>query len=594
MNGGRREMRGRNLIQARILRGVILLLFGVLVVDLFILQIVQHDYYKGQSLQNRQVQIRVKAPRGRFLDREGRVLADNVYLADITLPRGAVTEAGPDSTLAKLLRWFSLPQDETLDRLREQKEAGRPRLTLVANADMPRIATVEERRRELPGARVEARASRRYKHGPQLAHIIGYVGEVRPEEVGDEDDHRAHQPGDTVGREGLEAAWEDELRGESGLFLKEVNAVGRVVGSRDIPLWPVVPGGDIALTVALALQESLMAAMDGRPGAAVALSLPSGEVLAAVSNPTYDPNLFTRGISSREWNRLLDDPQHPFLNRLVQATYPPGSPYKIVTSLAGLKAEVVGKWTHFEPCWGSYRFGNRNFRCWRRSGHGDLDHAGGLVHSCDVFYYQLGLRLELEQLRDVAHMLGLGQETGSPFAAEVAGNIPDRVWYDEHYGPGRWTRGVLLNNAIGQGEILVTPLQMAVLTARVAVNDSDLVPHFRLGGDDASSSAGRPLPLDTGDIEWLRRTMTRVVDMGTGTRARLEAIEVAGKTGTAQNPHGEDHAWFVCFAPASAPVVAFVVILEHGGHGGAVAAPVAARWLTDFFAWRERSSTGGA
>ncbi|MBU0742846.1 penicillin-binding protein 2 [bacterium] len=587
-------MQERHFIQARILRGVILLLFGVLVVDMFILQIVQHDHYKGQSLQNRQVKLRVKAPRGRFLDREGQVLADNVYMADITLPRACLTVAGPDSTLAKLMRWFSLPETETLERLHDQKAAGRPRLTLLANADMPRIATVEERRRELPGARVEARARRRYKYDSRFAHIIGYVSEVRPEEVGDENDHQAYQPGDTVGREGLEAAWEDELRGEAGLFLKEVNAVGRVVGSRDIPLWPVVSGEDITLTLSLALQESLAVAMADRPGAAVALSLPSGEVLAAVSNPAYDPNLFTKGISSQEWRRLLDDPQHPFLNRLVQATYPPGSPYKIVTSLAGLEAMVVGKWTHFEPCYGSYRFGDRNFRCWKRSGHGDLDHAGGLVHSCDVFYYQLGLRLELEQLGSVARMLGLGKRTGSPFVAEVTGNIPDTSWYDDHYGPGRWTRGVLLNNAIGQGEILVTPLQMAVLTARVAVNDRDLVSRFRPGTDGDVERVARPLPFAIGHLDWLRHTMTQVVDMGTGTRARLEAIEVAGKTGTAQNPHGEDHAWFVCFAPASAPVVAFVVILEHCGHGGAVAAPVAARWLTAFFAWRDRPNQGGA
>ncbi len=585
-------MRDIKIFQARIMRGVILLLFGVIVVELFVLQILKHEHYKGQSLQNRQVQIRVKPPRGRILDREGYVLADNVYIADITLPRSSLGTDGPDSTLARLMDWFNLPVDETLERLRDQKASGRPRLTLVANADMPRIAAVEERRRELPGARVEARARRRYTEGELFAHIIGYVGEVRPEEVGDEDDHTAYHPGDTVGREGLEASWEGDLRGEPGLFLKEVNAVGRVVGRRDVPLRPVISGQDVTLTLSRTLQDSLSSAMADRQGAAVALALPSGEVLAAISNPAYDPNLFTTGISSRDWQRLLDDPRHPFLNRIIQATYPPGSPYKIVTSLAGLEAAVVGKWTHFDPCFGAYQFGNRAFRCWKRSGHGELDHAGGLVHSCDVFYYQLGLRLELEQLRDMAHLLGLGQSTGSPFSAEVSGNIPDTAWYDDHYGPGKWTRGVMLNNAIGQGEILVTPLQMAVMTARVALNDGHLKPRFRIREDEAIPDPVRPLPIDVENLEWLRHAMTRVVDMGTGTRAKLEAIEVAGKTGTAENPHGEDHAWFVCFAPASSPTVAFVVILEHGGHGGAVAAPVAARWLTAYFNWCDRSSGG--
>jgi penicillin-binding protein 2 len=581
-------MRDASILQARILRGLILLLFGVIVIDLFVLQILKHDHYKGQSLQNRQVQLRVKPPRGRILDREGYVLADNVYIADITLPRASLTDAGPDSTLAKLITWFDMPVDETLERLGEQKAAGRPRLILLANADMPRLAAVEERRRELPGARVETRARRRYTESDLFAHIIGYVGEVRADEVGDEDDHSAYRPGDTVGREGLEAAWEEVLRGEPGLFLKEVNAVGRVVGQRDIPLRPVIPGRDVTLSLSRSLQDSLSAAMADRAGAAVAVSLPTGEVLAAISNPAYDPNLFVTGISSRQWQALLDDPRHPFLNRLVQATYPPGSPYKIVTSLAGLEAKVVGKWTHFDPCYGAYQFGNRSFRCWKRSGHGDLDHAGGLVYSCDVFYYQLGLRLELEQLGEMARMLGLGKTVGSPFPGEVSGNIPDTAWYDDHYGSGRWTRGVMLNNAIGQGEILVTPLQMVVMTARVALNDRDFIPTFRIPEASPTPDPIHPLPIAAENLDWLRHAMTRVIDMGTGTRARLEAIDVAGKTGTAENPHGEDHAWFVCYAPASAPVVAFVAILEHGGHGGAVAAPVAARWLSAFFKWRER------
>ena len=579
-------MDDRNLFQARILRGLILLLFGVLIADLFALQIVQHAHYKGQSLQNRQVRVRVKPPRGRLLDREGRVLADNVYLADITLPRGSLGEDGPDSTLTKLMDWFDLPVETTLGRLRDQKEAGRARLTLIANADMPRIAAVEERRRGLPGARVEARDRRRYTRDQLFAHIIGYVGEVRAEELGREDDFTAYRSGDTVGREGLEAVWEPELRGQPGLVLKEVDAAGRVVGRRDVTLRPVLPGRDLDLSLSLTLQDSLAAAMAGRAGAAVALALPMGEVLAAVSLPAYDPNLFTRGLSAREWRALLDDPRHPFMNRLVQATYPPGSPYKIVTSLAGLEAGVVGRWTRFEPCLGSFHFGDRDFRCWKRTGHGDLDHAGGLVHSCDVFYYQLGLRLDLEQLESTARILGLGASTGSPFPGEVSGNIPNSAWYDDHYGKGRWTRGVMLNNAIGQGEILVTPLQMAVMTARVACNDRDLKPRFRPLDPGGASGAVRPLPFEPEHLEWLRRTMTDVVDMGTGTRARLEAIDVAGKTGTAENPHGGDHAWFVCFAPATHPEVAFVVILEHGGHGGAVAAPVAARWLTAYFQWR--------
>ncbi len=580
-------------VQARLLRGVILLLFGLLVGDLFYMQIVRHDHYEGLSLRNRQVRVRVRPPRGRILDRESRILADNIYMADITLPRHSLGDAGPDSTLSRLIRWLGLPRDETLERLASQLEQGRARLTLVANAEMPQIATVEERRRDLPGAEVESRARRRYLYGGLFAHLIGYVGEVTPEEIAAAGGGEVpvYRPGDTIGRQGLEALREEMLRGQVGLTLHEVNAAGRNVGRNEVVLRPVLPGEDIQLTLSLVLQDSLAAAMRGRPGCAVAMALPGGEILAAVSNPVYDPNMMTTGISTAEWERLQDDPGHPFLNRIVQATYPPGSPYKIVTSLCGLANGVVGTHTAFDPCFGGYRFGNRIFHCWNRGGHGSLDHIGALVHSCDVFYYQLGQRVTLEQLNETATALGLGRTTGSPFPGEAAGIIPTSDWYDRRYGPRRWTRGVLLNNAIGQGEILVTPLQMAVMTARVATSGRCAAPRFVLGGPEPTPAfAPGAFPIAERHMEWMRHSLEQVVDIGTGTAARLHAVEVAGKTGTAQNPHGEDHAWFVCFAPASSPEVAFVIILEHAGHGGAVAAPVAARWLTTFFAWSGRGA----
>lgn len=576
-------------LQFRILRLAVLLLFGLLIGDLFYMQIIRHDYYRGLSLQNRQVQVRVKAPRGRIMDRDGNILADNIYIADITLPRTALGEAGPDSTLERLVEWFELPRDEVIRRLRRQKERGRPRLTVVSNASMPQIAAVEERTRELPGARVESRARRRYLYGSRFAHIIGYVGEATEQEIaaaGEGPSGPVYRPGDMVGREGIEAYSEEILRGQAGTVLHEVNAAGRNVGRAAVEVVPVVPGDDLTLTLSLALQDSLADAMAGRPGCAVALHLPTGDVLAAISNPSYDPNLLTVGISSADWSRLLADPGHPFLNRLVQATYPPGSPYKVVTSLAGLHNEVIGTASVLDPCTGSFRFGNRNFRCWKRTGHGSLDHIGALAHSCDVFYYQLGLRLQLDQIHETAGFLGLGRPVGAPFAGESAGNIPTRQWYDKRYGERGWTRGVMLNNAIGQGEILVTPLQMAVLTSRIALSGAAPPPRFiRDGSEPRPAYAPGTFPIAEKNMEWVRHSMEQVVDIGTGTAARLHAIQVAGKTGTAENPHGEDHAWFICFAPVHEPQVALVVILEHAGHGGAVAAPVAARWLSAYFAW---------
>lgn len=582
-------------LQPAIYRGVVILVFAVILVNLFYLQVIQREEFRAQATGNVEVEMRVRAPRGNILDRDGVVLADNVFRSSVVVPRGSLVGGVPDSTLTTLMTWYGLERERTLARLQRQKASGRPQLVLVADASMAQIALVREHARELPGVTIDSRPWRRYPLGALFSHIIGYTGEVTAEEV---EHHRTldpefprYRPGDTTGREGIEAAWEDSLRGHDGLHVREVDATGVEVGQSRLVSRELVPGGDVHLSFSAALQDSLAVAMAGRPGCAVAMILPTGEILAAVSLPTYDANLFTRGISIEDWESLRNDPEHPLLNRLVQATYPPASPYKIVTSLCALQSGQVSPATSFEPCFGGYRFGNRIFRCWKRTGHGYLNHAGALVHSCDVFYYQAVQRLTLGQLRETALVLGLGRPTGVPLRGEAGGIVPDDDWYDERYGSRGWTRGVLLNNAIGQGEILVTPLQMVVLTGRVALGDAGLKPRLVLGSPEPPAPR-TPLPFRESHLKWVRDTMHQVVDMGTGTRAKLEAVDVSGKTGTAQNPHGEDHAWFVCFAPSTDPIVAFAVILENAGHGGAVAAPVAARWLEDFFEWKQAREAG--
>jgi penicillin-binding protein 2 len=267
----------------------------------------------------------------------------------------------------------------------------------------------------------------------------------------------------------------------------------------------------------------------------------------------------------------------------VQATYPPASLYKPVTSLAGLQYGVVGTSTVLEPCLGGWHFGNRFFRCWKRGGHGLVDHTQAMVQSCDTYYYQVGIRLEIDQLAAAARSLGLGKVCTNVFADEAAGNVPDTAWYDKRFGKNKWTRGVLLNNAIGQGELLVTPIQMAVLTGRLATSGRMPDPVFVID-PQRPGRIPEALPFSERDLAWVRRSMELVVSEGTGHAAELEGIAVAGKTGTAQNPHGEDHAWFMCFAPADDPQVALAVIVENAGHGSREAAPVAGSWLRAYFA----------
>jgi penicillin-binding protein 2 len=573
-----------HLLRQGIFRSVVIILFLILIGNIFTMMVPRHSYYKGQALENRQVRFRVRAPRGLILDRDGVILADNTYIADITVPGRSLTADGPDSTLTRLIHWFDLPLESTLDRLREQKAAGgRGTLLLVSNASMPRIAAIEERGSQLPGVRVDSRPRRRYLFGELFAHVIGYVGEVVPSDLDTTGGNTGYKTGDLIGKQGIESALEDLLRGGSGTKLEEVNASGRVVGRRTIWLKEVTQGRDVTLSISLAHQHRMAEAIGQRTACGVALDTRTGEVLAAYSHPAFDPNLMTVPITADHWNVLVNDPDKPFFNRIVQATYPPASLYKPVTSLAGLKYGVVGTSTVLEPCLGGWTFGNRFFRCWKRSGHGLVDHTQAMVQSCDTYYYQVGIRLEIDQLATVARSLGLGHVCTNVFADEAAGNVPDTAWYDKRFGKNKWTRGVLLNNAIGQGELLVTPIQMALLTGRLATSGRMPDPVFVI---DPRRPGRIPeaLPFRERDLAWVRRSMELVVSEGTGKAAALEGITVAGKTGTAQNPHGEDHAWFMCFAPADDPQVALAVIVENAGHGSREAAPVAGSWLRAYFA----------
>ncbi len=574
-------------LRQRIYLAALVVLFLILVGNLFYMMVPRHGFYEEQALENRQVRFRVTAPRGRITDRNGNIVADNLYIADITLPRGALRDTVPGEALERLLTWFQLPRRETLERLQQQKQRGRRRLVLVPNASMARISAVQERSRQLPGVRVESRPRRRYLYGPLLAHIVGYVGEVGQADLDTTEGSGDYRLGDQIGKQGVEAALESHLRGTDGVKLEEVNASNRVVGQRTLWLTDIQPGQDVALTISLPLQEMMDEAIGEGVGCGVALDVRTGEVLAACSKPSFDSNLMTVSISSSQWNALINDPAKPFFNRTVQATYPPGSIYKSVTSLAALNLGLVGMDSVLDPCLGGLEFGDRIFHCWKRAGHGVLDHTDAMVNSCDTYYYQLGLSMDIDQLATAARAFGLGRGCSDIFPSEADGNIPDREWYDRRFGPRGWTRGVLLNNSIGQGEILVTPLQMALLTARLATSGATPDPRF-VKEPARDPVMPDPLPFAERHLRWCRDALLQTVERGTGQAAQQDSFTVAGKTGTAQNPHGKDHAWFVCFAPAEKPEVAVAVILENAGSGSVEAAPIAGRWLQGWFGSEER------
>ena len=569
-------------MRSRMFRLVVMILFAVLLVHLFVMMVTNHGKFESQALNNRQVSRRIRAPRGMITDRDGEILVKNVFTANITVPADCLKNDARDSTFTRLVRWFNLPPEATREKLREQRKRGRSRLVIIPNAPMPQVITVEERSRDLPGVRVETRTRRRYLFGPLLAHVIGFVGEVGEADLDTTDNVSGYKVGDMIGKQGIEAAYEEVLRGDYGKELVEINASGRIVRRVEKFLVPVLPGTDVQLSLSLRLQGAMAEILADKKGCMVALSTETGEVLAAYSNPSFDPNFMTGSISPAQWNALVGNPDKPFFNRIVQATYPPASLYKVVSSLTALKHGLVGRDTFLEPCLGGWSFGNRYFRCWKYGGHGPVDHVDAIVQSCDTYFYQLGQMLDIDQLAAGARAFGLGRPCSGIFAEEAAGNIPDSDWYDRRFGPGRWTRGVLLNNVIGQGEVLVTPLQIALLAARIASSGRVPDPIFVISPHQAVVHPD-PLPFPEADLAWCRQAMRQVVARGTGKAAALANVPVAGKTGTAQNPHGEDHAWFMCFAPADEPSVALAVIVENAGNGSTEAAPLAGRWLEAYF-----------
>ncbi|MBN1886230.1 MAG: penicillin-binding protein 2 [Candidatus Krumholzibacteriota bacterium] len=589
----------RRLILAVVVVAAVML---VLVIRLFHLQVVAHGHYAKLALTNRIQRERVVAPRGLIRARDGTKLVVNVPVYQISILPNKLRGAGERLGIA--CRWLGIDEvklDADLAAWRERYRDGRE-MTVVQAADKRQISVLIENRSLFPFFRLVLKHRRQYPQGELAVHLLGYTGEV-----GDDDMRRASalQPGDIIGRTGIELQYEADLRGVDGVKIVEISAEGTKIGEIDqhesgfagegeaLGSRPPVPGSDVYLTVDIELQRSIEEIFDWAKGCVVAMDPENGEVLAAVSRPGYDPNIFLEGVTRRQWQDLFGNPDNPLFNRIVQAVYPPGSIFKIVTATAALDAGVIGPRDRLAPCWGVYRFGNRDFRCWKAEGHGSLALSAAIEQSCDIFFYQIGEMLTADRFHEAGELFGLGRRTGIDLPSEARGLLPSKAYYDKRFGRGRWTKGHLLNISIGQGDLLVTPVQICVLAAVVANGGFRVTPHLvrEIRSPDGRSAGSRPespVPvrgLDRSTLALLRRSMEAVVhgEHGTARGARVAGVRVAGKTGTCQNPHGEDHALFVAYAPADDPEIVLVIVMENAGHGGAMAAPIAGRILSSRF-----------
>jgi penicillin-binding protein 2 len=555
--------------RAGIARLVLWAVGAVFVVAFFRVQVLASSGYRSRSEKNRLRSVAVPAPRGLITDRNGQVLAENEpgYSVGLFAP-------SLDSLRATMKRLIPLLKLTAADE--EEAERGfrrTPYQPILLRHDVPfdLVSALEERRVVIPGLAVQAEPKRRYPFGGVAAHVVGYVAEITESELAGGDVAGA-RPGMLVGRDGLEKEYDDRLRGKDGERFVEVDALGRSV--RDAGVGQALDpeqGESLRTTIDVGLQRFVAEGFPaGKRGAVMVMDPATGEVLALYSSPAYDPNAFIGGVDPELWSKLSQAADFPLMNRATQARYPPASTWKLAVATMALKRGLVDLNSHMPvPCRGGLQYGNRYFRCWRPEGHGDLTLAQAIQYSCEVYFYQLGLKLGLTDLLGDAVQLGFRDRSGIDLPNEIRPLFPASTeYYNQKYGPRGWTSAVTLNMATGQGENAQTLASMMSFYAMLASPDGRAPePHLVAGAPSPTRSLG----LTGEQLAGLREALVEVVQSGTATGARVAQLRIGGKTGTAQNVHGPNHGWFIAFAPADAPRVVVGAVVEFAEHGTAVA-----------------------
>ena len=570
------------------LGGAQLAFAGVLGLRMHHMQVDQADEFRLLAEENR-VNIHLIPPsRGRIFDREGRVIADNEPTYRITMRR---EDAGDVEDVIRRLSALVELDEKEVARALEEMRTSPPflQVTIADRVSWDAISRVAVNAPALPGVTPEVGLSRFYPQHQTFAHVVGYVGPVSDRDLAPYEDPEPvlRIPRFQIGKVGIEAKFEDRLRGSAGAKRVEVNAVGRVM--RELDRREGEAGADMQLTVDSELQDYIKARLGEESASAVVMDVENGDVLAIASSPSYDPNKFVRGISVKDYGELRENNHRPLASKTVQDAYPPGSTFKIVTVLAGLEAGIIGP-DDTVYCPGYLEVGSRRFHCWKRAGHGHVNLERSLRDSCDVYYYDLAMKVGIEKIADMGRRLGLGAAPDVPMSAVTAGLMPDKEWKRRERG-AEWLIGDTVNASIGQGFVLTSPLQQAIMVSRVATGRAVSPRLVRsIGGIESPSGAGAPLDIDPQHLRWVRKAMFSVSNSrrGTAYRSRIIAddMRMAGKTGTSQVlnrvvrnsdvPWEErDHALFVNFAPFEAPRVAVSIVVEHGGGGSSTAAPIA-------------------
>lgn len=582
--------------RALLMGGAMAAMVAVLGARMRYMQVDQADQFRLLAEENR-ISIRLIPPaRGLILDRNGRLIAGNEQNYRVVITR---EDAGDvQAVLRRLSSLIPLTADD-IDKIFKDSQRRSPFVPIIvadrlAWDDFSKVALNAP---SLPGVSPEVGLSRIYPLDTDFAHIVGYVGPVSEADLAaiTDPDPLLQIPKFQIGKIGVEKWTEDTLRGSAGTRRIEVNSVGRVM--RELQREDGIKGADMRLTIDAGIQNFTQVRLGEDSAAAVAIDVQNGDILAIASAPSFNPNLFVRGISQADYATLTENDHRPLANKAVQGAYPPGSTFKVVTALAALEAGAISPDTSIN-CPGYYEFGGRKFHCWKRSGHGTVNLKRALAESCDVFFYEAAQKAGIDKMADIGRALGLGQRHDLPMSAITEGVMPDKAWKQQRYKQD-WRIGDTINAAIGQGYVLTSPLQLAVMTARVASGRA-VVPRLIHMIDDKPVPIAPPTGLGfaPANLAAVQDGMFAVMNGANGTArsSRIEdpALQMAGKTGTSQVRNistaerasgvisndnlpwlQRDHALFICFAPFDAPRVAVSVIVEHGGGGSAVAAPIA-------------------
>ena len=569
-----------------LLYSLVALIFLLFVLRFWYLQILHGEEFAQKANANRIRLERVYATRGIIFDLHGRLLAENRPAYALSITR----EDCPDipATLAQVSQWTSIPLPALRARFMQDRLRVKSFHPQIIATDVPfeKILDIEQKIHQWPGLSVETRQRRYYPHGPLFAHVLGYVAEANEQEL--REDSRLAL-GDIVGKQGLELVMENFLRDTKGQNSVEVDALGRPLNRR--PQEPPQAGENLRLSLDIDLQQAASEALGEHAGAVVVLDPYSGKLRALVTHPSYDNNMFTTTLSRRDWAALVDDPRHPLQNRAIQSVYPPGSVWKLMMAGLFLEQNIDPRTT--VVCRGQIAIGTLIFRCWRESGHGPMNMMQSLIHSCNVYYYEMAQRVGIDNMERFARASGFGRPTGIDLPHERSGIVPGREWKRRRFNES-WQRGDTINASSGQGYTLVTPIQMAVFVAAL-INDGKILKPSLIENEPPEITGMLPIPAE--HRSFILESMRLAVASGTAQRMRRPDAVMGGKTGTAQvgrlgerrlrthelEYHLRNHAWLAAWGAKDGQTYVVVVMAEHGGGGGATAGPIVARVFEALF-----------